>query len=370
MAAGRSWIAGAALFPALLWGQADLFELGNARLRAGQMAEAEQAYRGHVKLHPQHGEALANLGSVLTRREAYAEAIDCYQRALRLQPKLTPLYLNLGLAYFKTQQWEPAVAQFDRFLRAQAGHRQAMQLRALALLELERYPEAAAAFEALLVGSSDPTISLGLATAYLRSNRAAAAEKLLLPLMAEGKSPELLLAMGQALLVEERFDEALETLLRARALQPGLPTLSLHIGAVYWRKKDVAKAIREWQGELQTAPESPQALFTLGAALAQSNGDGAESERLLRGALSRKPRHARANFQLAKLLWQKNRSPEAVACLENAITADPKYREAHYLLATVYQAQGQKEEAAREFAAVKRLSAAEVATQQDLFSEQ
>jgi len=33
------------------------------------------------------------------------------------------------------------------------------------------------------------------------------------PLMEHAKSPELLLAMGQALLVEERFDEALETLL-------------------------------------------------------------------------------------------------------------------------------------------------------------
>lgn len=369
MTAGRSWIVGAALVPALLWGQPDLYELGNVRLRAGQLAEAEQAYRGHLKQHPRHGEALANLGSVLSRREAYSEAIDCYQRALRLQPQLTPLHLNLGLAYFKLQRWELAVGQFDRFLRAQTGHRQAMQLRALALLEMERYGDAAAAFEALLP-ASDPTIALGLATAYLRSNRAAAAEKLLLPLMADGKSPELLLAMGQALLVEERFDEALETLLRARSLKPGLPALGLHIGAVHWRKKDVAAALKEWRAEAQAAPDSPQALFTLGAALAQSNGDKAEAERLLRGALRRKPRHARANFQLAKLLWQKNRSPEAVACLENAIATDPKYREAHYLLATIYQALGRKEEAQREFAAVKRLSAAEVATQQDLFSEQ
>lgn len=369
MSTRLAWLTVTALLPALLWGQPDLYELGNARLRAGQLAEAEKAYRGHLQRQPRHAEALANLGSVLARREAYPEAIECYQRALRAQPQLTPLYLNLGLAYFKTQQWEPAVAQLDLFLRAQGNHRQAMQLRGLALLELERYPEAATAFEALLP-SPDPTIALGLATAYLRSNRGAAAEKLLLPLMAEGNSPELLLAMGQALLVEERFDEALETLLRARALRPGLPTVGLHIGAAYWRKKEVAKALAEWRGELQAAPDSVQAHFTLGAALAQSDGDRTEAEQLLRGALRRKPRHARANFQLAKLLWQKSRSPEAIACLETAISADPKYREAHYLLATLYQAQGRREDAARAFAAVKRLSAAEVATQQDLFSEQ
>lgn len=359
----------APLLPALLLAQADLFESGNAHLRAGQLPQAEQAYRAHLQSHPAHAEALANLGAVLSRREAFPEAIAVYQRALKLQPQLTPLHLNLGLAYFKTQQWAPAVNQFDLFLRHQKGHRQATQLRALALLELERYPDAAQAFESLLP-STDPTIALGLATAYLRSNRAAEAEKLLLPLLAEANSPELLLAMGQALLVEERFDEALETLLRARTLQPTLPTLALHLGAVHWRKKNVPQALAEWRQELRSAPDSPQANFTLGAALAQSGGDPVESERLLRAALARKPRHARANYQLAKLIWQKKRNPEAVACLENAIAADPRYREAHYLLATVYQALGRKPEAARAFAAVKRLSAEEVATQRDLFSEQ
>jgi tetratricopeptide (TPR) repeat protein len=357
-----------ALFPALLLAQTDLFEQGNQLLQRGQLAGAEQAYRTHLKTHPAHVEALANLGAVLSRREEFGEAVVQYRKALQLRPSLAPLHLNLGLAYFKTQQWGPAVGEFDAFLKTQSGHRQTMQLRALALLELERYPEAAAAFEGLMP-SADPTVPLGLATAYLRSNRAAEAQKLLVPLMEQAKSPELLLAMGQALLVEERFDEALESLLQARALRPKLPTLALHLGAVYWRKKEVDKALAEWRTELETTPESVQGMFTLGAALAMANRDKVEAERLLREALRRKPKHARANYQLAKLVWQKNKNPEAVVWLERAIGADGEYREAHYLLATVYQALGRRAEAAREFAAVKRLSAKELATQQDLFSE-
>lgn len=348
--------------------QADLYERGGELLRAGKLLEAEQAYRSHLRTHPNHVEALANLGSVLSRREQYAAAIAQYRKALALRPGLAPLHLNLGLAHFKMRDWALAVTAFDAFLKAQPGHRQSMQLRALSLLELENYPAAAAAFEMILPG--DSSIQLGLATAYLRSDRVADAQKILGPLLEQGNSPEVLLTVGQALFVEDRMDEALDAFLRARSLSPALPTLGLHIGAVYWKKKQTAEALAEWRKELKSHPDSAEAQFTLGAATAMSGGDKIEAERLLRSSLARKPKHARANYQLAKLVWQNKRSVEAVKCLETSIAADPDYREAHFLLANVYQGLGRKVEAAREFAAVKRLSARELSAQQDLFSEQ
>lgn len=352
-----------------LLAQLDLYERGGDLLRAGKLAEAEQAYREHLKTHPAHVEALANLGAVLSRREEFGAAVVQYRKALELRPGLAPLHLNLGLAYFKMREWGKAVVEFDAFLKAQPGHRQSMQLRALSLLELEKYGEAAAAFEGLLP-TTDASVQLGLATAYLRSDRAVQAQKILTPLLEQGNSAEVLLTMGQALYVEERFDEALDAFLKARSLQPALPTLGLHIGSVYWRKKQNAEALVEWRGELKRHPESAEAQFTLGAAVAMSGGDKIEAERLLRASLAKKPKHARANYQLAKLVWQNKKSVEAVRCLEKSIAADPEYREAHYLLASVYQGMGRKAEAAREFAAVKRISAKDLATQQDLFSEQ
>jgi len=204
----------------------------------------------------------------------------------------------------------------------------------------------------------------------LRSDRVVQAQKILGPLLEQGNSPEVLLTVGQALFAEERFDEAMTTLLKARELSPNLPTLGLHIGAVHWRKKQNAEAVDEWRNELKAHPDSTEAQFTLGAALAMTGGDKIEAERLLRASLARKPKHARANYQLAKLVWQKNRSVEAVTCLEKSIASDPDYREAHYLLANVYKGLGRQTLAAREFAAVKRISAKELSTQQDLFSDQ
>ncbi len=351
----------------LMWAQVDLYDQGGAYLRAGKLVEAEQAYRQHLKTHPNHVEAMANLGSVLSRREEFGQAIVQYRRALQLRPDLAPLHLNLGLAYFKMREWAPAVGEFDAFLRGEPGHRQSRQLRALALLELEKYPEAALAFEELLPG--DVSVQLGLATAYLRSDRVAQAQKILTPLLEQGSSGEVWLTVGQALFVEDRLDEAMEALRKARGLQPGLPGLGLHLGAVHWRLRQRAEAIAEWRAELRAQPGNAEAQFTLGAALAMSGGDKIEAERWLRASLQKKPKHARANYQLGKLVWER-RSAEAVTCLERSIAADPEYREAHYLLGRVYQGLGRKAEAAREFAAVSRLSAKELATQQDLFSEQ
>ncbi|MBM3759548.1 MAG: tetratricopeptide repeat protein [Acidobacteria bacterium] len=357
-----------ALILILLLAQSSLYDRGGELLRSGKLAEAEQAYRAHLKANPNHVEAHANLGSVLSRREDFAGAITQYRKALALQPGLAPLRLNLGIAYFKARNWGQAVTQFDAFLKAQPGHRQSMQLRALSLLELEQYTEAALAFEALLPG--DASVQLGLATAYLRSDRVAQAQKLLGPLLAQNNSPEVLLTVGQALFAEDRLDEALETLLKARQLSPNLPTLALNLGAVHWKQKRTAEAVAEWRNELNLHPDSAEAKFTLGAAVAMSGGDKIEAERLLRTSLAQKPRHARANYQLAKLVWQTKRSPEAVSCLEKSIAATPDYREAYYLLGTIHQSLGRKAEAAKAFAAVKRLSAKELATQQDLFSEQ
>ncbi len=356
-----------ALVFCLMLAQADLYEQGTAFLRAGRLTEAESALRAHLKANPQHMEALANLGALLARKEDYSGAITQYRKALTLAPTMAPLRLNLGLAYYKERDWAQAASEFDKFLIAQPGHRQAMQLRALALLELEKYPEAAAGFEALRPG--DVTVELGLATAYLKSGRSADAQRILAPLLERGDSAEVLLTVGQALIAEDRLEEAREAFEKSRKLAPGLPTLGLHLGAIHWRNKHLAEAIAEWRAELARHPESAEAKFTLGAALAQSGGDKLEAEQLLRASLRQKPRHAKANYQLAKLVWQTKKSTEALTCLERAIAADPNYREAHYLLGTVYKGLGKEPEAARAFAEVKRLAAQELSAQQDLFSE-
>jgi predicted Zn-dependent protease len=108
----------------------------------------------------------------------------------------------------------------------------------------------------------------------------------------------------------------------------------------------------------------------LGAALAfGGEATSQEAEKYLRKALQLKPQHPQTLYQLGKILWMRSKSPEAVTLLERAAKNQPDYREARYLLASAYQTLGRRAEAQREFAAVKKLSEADVQKSRDLFEE-
>ncbi len=361
-----SWILAAALAadpqPA-----ESLFERARTAQAGGRDAEAEAGYREYLRKYGPRAEVLGNLGALLARRESYAEAIQHYQQALKLDPALTPLHANLGLAYFKQGQADAALREFDRFLKANPGNRQAMQLRGMTLLELERYSEAETQYRQL--GEGDLSVTLGLATSLLRQRKTAGARALLDPVLARGDSPELQLTLGQALLNDGRPDEALEAFERARALNAALPALRLNLGAVYWTQRKTQEALAEWRAEYAVNPGSFEAVYTLGAALALNPASQTEAVQFLRKAAGMRPRNARANYQLGKLIWQTSKNQEAVLFLQKATEADGEFREAFYLYGTVLQSLGRKTEAARAFARVKQLSEQDVQRQRDLFLE-
>jgi len=109
--------------------------------------------------------------------------------------------------------------------------------------------------------------------------------------------------------------------------------------------------------------------YTLGAALALNPESRGEAEALLRKAVSLRPDNARANYQLAKLIWQTSKSKEAAAFLARATEANPAFREAFVLSGTVLQAMGQRSAAAKAFARARELSEQELSRQRELFSE-
>ena len=63
----------------------------------GNNIEAENAWRGFLKTHPENAEAYAHLGLLEARQERYSQAVPLYRKALALNPKMPGLRLNLGL---------------------------------------------------------------------------------------------------------------------------------------------------------------------------------------------------------------------------------------------------------------------------------
>jgi superkiller protein 3 len=339
------------------------FDQARKLQQARRWPEAEQAYRAYIKRFGASAEALANLGAVLVQEEKFAEAIASYQQALQIAPQLAPIHMNLGLAYMKSGKPGEAAAAFTQYLAKDPKNRQALQLRAMAYLDAEKYKESVADYRALLP-SEDMTIRLGLASALARSGKAEEARSTLEPVLASN-APEVQFVYGQSLFEEGNYSKALEVLQEVEKAKPGTPLLRFYIGAIYWRQQQTDAAIEEWRKEYNANPEGFQANYTMGAALAFTNPGDAEP--FLRKAVKLRPQHPQSCYQLAKLLWTRSKSPDAVPLLEQAVKSQPAYREAHYLLATVYQSLGRRADAQREFAAVKKLSEAEVQKSRDLF---
>lgn len=347
-------------------GTQTLFDKARACEQSGDWACAEAAYRAFLKQEPASAEAYGNLGVVLVRRERFAAAVQAYTQALRLRPSLTAIRLNLGLAYYKAGQRAPAIRQFQLYLEKDPDNRQARQLLATALLESDRYEPAVKLFESLLP-SDDLSIRLGLATSYARLKRTAEARRWIEEALRDQNSAEVHLAVGQAYLAANDFQQAEDAFRRALELKPSLPGGHFSLGAARWKQQDEEGATAEWRAELKLGERSFEALFALGAILAEK-GRHEEAETLLTHARRMRPTHAATLFYLGKLLW-KQRRDGALALLEKSVKLDPENRQARFLLAQVYKALGREAEAARELEAVRKLAAQGVQRDADILEE-
>jgi tetratricopeptide (TPR) repeat protein len=215
-----------------------------------------------------------------------------------------------------------------------------------------------------LLPTEDFSVRLGLATAYARLGRSSEARALFDRLLRDDNSAEVQLALGQAYLAMNEFEDAEKAFRRAAQQRPSMPGLHFFLGAARWKRQDADGAIEEWRAELALDPRSFEALFALGAVLADS-GDPDEARALLVEAQRRKPNHAQTLYYLGKLAWKQKRI-EALDLLGRSVQIESGSRPAHYLLSRIYTALGRKAEASRELEIVRRLAASAVQEEADI----
>jgi len=88
--------------------------LGNAFLKQGNVASAENAYRSSIGCVPLNQEAFCNLGYVFRTQGKLLEAIELYQQALLLNPNFVEALCNLGVALQGLNRLDEALVAFAR----------------------------------------------------------------------------------------------------------------------------------------------------------------------------------------------------------------------------------------------------------------
>ncbi len=276
--------------------------LGEARFRAGQNADAIASYRRALELQPRYPETHYNLGVALAARGELPAAIAHYETALRIDPDYPQALNNLGNALVAAGRVADALPRYEEALARQPAFAEAHNNLGNALLQLGRAREALPHFETARrlrpdyaeasYNCGNTCAALGDMPRALECYRAALALK---PDYAEAH-----VNAGNALLALARPAEAVAHYEHAIALRPDLSDAHANLGSVLLDLERWAEAVPQFETVLRLDPGAAPAHRALGFALAKLGRTAdaiAHYEQYLRAA----PGDTEARAELATL---------------------------------------------------------------------
>jgi len=122
------------------------FNLSQAQMAIGAMANAESSLRRAIALSPDFAPAQQNLGAILAQQNRLAEAEEHLRAAIALRPNDPTTYVNLGRVCRWQQRLEEAIECYRKAIEVAPNFAGAYSALGSALREAGRIGEAIAAF--------------------------------------------------------------------------------------------------------------------------------------------------------------------------------------------------------------------------------
>lgn len=310
-------------------------------------AEAERHLVAGRSFHAQHN---------------YKSAIVEFRQALKLcpqdhQPLLETVQSELAAV-------EPALAEKDtrQYLKLEPSSALGHFFLAYSLYQQRRYPDSArAAVATIRVAPQDSKayVLLGM-NEYFMNNFTDSERALNDGLKRQPDNPEAMYFLALAQMGADHFSLAIKTLRQLADKNPNSYQAYDKLGICYQRTGKFEAAAESFRKSEHLAPKSDPASdapFADHAMMLIDAQRPADAVPLAQEAVKRNPRNAMDQFFLGRALFEAGKPEEAVAPLKQAVATLPSYREAHYMLAKVEQKLGNRDEAAKEFAAVRQIDA-------------
>jgi tetratricopeptide (TPR) repeat protein len=247
--------------------------LAEAYARAGRIPEAIAEAEGVLKQDPGNLPARRILGRIYVRslgdmdstapqKDIVDQAIEQYHEIVRLDPADAESALWLARLYRLAQQDEEAEAVLRRVLKSTPDDEPALRQLALLLLDQDRGADAVAVLEPAAKRMAAPEWSTMLGEAYAKTRNypfaeaaCAAAAKMQTDNVPARK------CLGEALLLEEKYEGALDQYLRLSELEPNDPQNFLRLALIYRRLGQLDKAEQSLLRAKQDAPGSIEVIY-------------------------------------------------------------------------------------------------------------
>jgi tetratricopeptide (TPR) repeat protein len=324
---------------------------------------AERGFHAVLKAEPGNVAALGNLGVVYSRTRHFARAIEVYRRALRIAPGDKGLLTNLGLAYVKQEQYSRALPIFEE-LAADPSNLQARELLGACRLSLGQL-EPAIQVLTPLAGEDKPGVLYMLGVALIKMKRTDEAHAAFAKMMRIVTPAQANFLMGKASYETGRFEEAAEFFKKTLQAEPSFPDAHRELGKTLISQRNNEGAEAELR---QSAPDDAEALYFLGAILAESHK--AEGITLLTKARDLSPDFWGPWYYLGRTYLEQGQPKQALSYLERAAKLEPREPAVYYQLGTALRRSGREAEARAAFARVKELKTSTLKSEMDVLSPQ
>lgn len=322
-----------------------LYSQAQAAQQQGDDKAAIEKYRQMIRLAPHLAPAYNNLGMLYFNHGEYAEAVPVLERGLQVNPRMGTAIALLGLSYFELGEDQKARPFLESALRANPHDSNVQMSLAHVLLNLGKNQEAIRSLNEYLAGNpKDQQAWYLLGKTYLHMSEDALGK-------VNQIDPNSFVAHEVAGEIDEsmrNYDGALVEFKKAVELAPQQAGTHLRLGNVYWVMGKWQSAQDEFRSELTIAPTDCIARWKLANSILAANGSSDEALANLNQTITHCPKIMQARVDRARALIKLNRDTEALPDLLLAVKDSPDEPSIHFLLASVYRAQGRAVDAKRE----------------------
>ncbi|HYO84145.1 MAG TPA: tetratricopeptide repeat protein [Bryobacteraceae bacterium] len=275
-----------------------------------------------------HGDLLHS-GVEQARNRKWREAAGTLQRAVHEHPDSHDAWYWLGASQFYTQAFEAALKSLERARALLPSHSPTHRTMGLVYLQLERPNDAY--------------------NSWLRA------------LELNPRDPETCYYVARLFFEHKVYDRAERWFRQTLEFHPGDHRALLYLGLTKENEGDGAAAVALFRKSIEKSKENKQpyawAYWSLGRTLRRS-GELAEARAVLSEGERIAP-DARVLTELAQVLLHAGETEGVEALLRRAVTLEPEYAQARYVLAGVLRSSGRISESKSELAVFERLRTAQ-----------
>lgn len=329
-----------------------LYAEAKAAQQRGDDNGAIEKYRAMLKLAPHLAPAYNNLGMLYFNQRDYTHAAQVLEQGLKLNPDMPTASALLGLSYSRLGQSEQAEPLLEAAVRANPDDDNAKIALARTLISLKKFEEATPYLRSFLERNpKDQQAWYLLGKSYLQLSEDALGK-------INQIDPNSVTAhevAGEIDASMHNYDGALVEYKKAIDIAPQQPGTHMHMADTFWLIGKWESAQEEFKAELVNDPNNCTARWKLANSMLEANGSAQDALTNLNQAINRCPTLMQARVDRARALIKLGKHEDALPDLLLAEKDSPTEPSIHFLLASVYKAQGKTADAQQETHTYARL---------------